>query len=90
MHSKTFYCSMRFRSSKGIGWRYDAQCMVPANEAAVRVKEMLSRLLPTSQTERIEWAKDVAAVLCNWQVLHGRGPSPQEENHRLLERIYVG
>jgi len=63
--------------------------MSPMNDAAIKVKEMIGSLLIYSQVERIKWTDDLAAVLCNWEVLHGRGHSPQDENSRILERVYV-
>jgi hypothetical protein len=87
--SKNFYCSMRFLAGDATGWRYDAQCMSPVNEAALRVKEMLGSLSTCSRVDCIHWTGHSAVVLCNWEVLHGRGPSPPDENGRILERVYV-
>ena len=87
--SRTFYCSMRFRHRDLQGWRYDGQCMSPANRAALIIKERLNPLLADRRAECVSWTSDMAVVLCNWKVLHGRGPSPSDENLRILERIYV-
>jgi hypothetical protein len=86
---RIFYCSMKFRSGPAIGWRYDCQCMSPVNDAALRVKELLGPLLTRSRVQCLHWTGDVAVVLSNWDVLHGRGPSPLEEDGRILERVYV-
>ena len=87
--SKSFYCSMKFRSRGTTGWRYDRQCMIPVNDAAVKVQELLRPLLLGDRIHYINWTDDLAVVLCNWEVLHGRGPSPPCENGRILERVYV-
>ncbi len=85
----SFYCSMKFRSVDGIGWRYDSQCMNPANGAARSLKEMLDLMLSHGRAHKIDWTGDLAVILSNWHVLHGRGPSPPHENGRILERVYV-
>lgn len=87
--SKSFYCSMRFQSGGETGWRYDGQCMSPANDAAAEVKKTLGSMLTHSRVNTIHWTGDLAVVICNWEVLHGRGPSPPNEKDRVLERIYV-
>jgi len=87
--SESFYCSMKFSSGEGTGWRYDSQCMIPANEAAAKIRQILGHLLLCDHMECIDWKEDLAVVLCNWEVLHGRGPSPMNEGNRILERIYV-
>lgn len=87
--SKSFYCSMRFRSGKSTGWRYDGQCMLPSNDSAIKVQEMLCTLFSCDRINQINWTGDMAVVLCNWEVLHGRGPSPPDEKIRIVERIYV-
>lgn len=87
--SSSLYCSMKFSTADGKGWRYDSQCMTPANSAAKRIREILGPLLSCDQAECINWRDDLAVVLCNWEVLHGRGPSPVNEGNRIIERIYV-
>jgi len=87
--SISFYCSMRFRQGEVTGWRYDSQCMSPANGAAAKLQERLGPLLSSSRVDKIAWTGDLAVVLCNWRVLHGRGPSPTNETSRILERVYV-
>jgi hypothetical protein len=86
---RRFYCSMRFRMGNAAGLRYDAQCMIPANDAAVNVRRTWSAALRNSCAQCIQWSNDMAIVLCNWEVLHGRGPAPPNETERILERIYV-
>jgi alpha-ketoglutarate-dependent taurine dioxygenase len=87
--SEIFYCSMKFVSKVGMGWRYDPHCMSPANDAAIKVREQLDPLLACSRIQCIQWTNDLAIILCNWEILHGRGPSPPAETRRILERIYV-
>jgi hypothetical protein len=87
--SRSFYCSMRFRINDIPGWRYDSTCMIPANDAAASLRTELAPFLEGNQIEQIHWARDTAIVLDNWTALHGRGPSPNEEQLRILERIYV-
>jgi hypothetical protein len=87
--SRGFYCSMRFRSENAIGWRYDCQCMAPANDAALEVRDMIGPRLTRARPDCISWTSDVAVILYNWEVLHGRGPAPPNEGVRILERIYV-
>lgn len=87
--SQTFYCSMRFKNSGIAGWRYDGQCMYPASTSAVQVQEYVRSRLLSCRVEHINWTSDMGLVLCNWDVLHGRGPAPPAEDGRILERIYV-
>lgn len=87
--SSNFYCSMKFRQGNGVGWRYDSQCMIPVNSAAIELEEVLPSLLSHTRPHVINWTTGLAAILCNWKVLHGRGPPPPEEQRRILERVYV-
>jgi len=87
--TNAMYCSMRFASEVGRGWRYDPHCMSPVNGSALKVREQVEPLLRSGRAERINWASGLAIVICNWEVLHGRGPSPPGETARILERIYV-
>jgi alpha-ketoglutarate-dependent taurine dioxygenase len=84
-----FYCSMRFVSDKLRGWRFDRQCMSPANEAAAALIEAIEKSGISYPSEHIVWARGEVLVLSNWDVLHGRGPAPADEGERILERIYV-
>jgi hypothetical protein len=84
-----FYCSLQFRDRDSMGWRYDADLMHPANEAAVRVNNIVRPLVINNEVESIMWTGDQAVVLSNWTTLHGRGPQPQNEGVRIVERLYV-
>jgi len=83
------YCSMIFRVGRQTGCRYDPQCMVPANEAAKQVDMRLRNATTELETETLRWEEGLAIIVCNWKMLHGRGPMPIEEKKRVLERIYV-
>ncbi len=83
------YCSLRFRNDDSIGWRYDADLMLPANDAAKSVNSVLRRLVFTGSTDEIKWSGTAAAVISNWCALHGRGPEPPDEGVRIIERLYV-
>jgi alpha-ketoglutarate-dependent taurine dioxygenase len=87
--SRRFYCSLRFRHGDSIGWRYDADLMSPVNNAAVEVDRALRPLVTAGQADCINWSADIAVVLSNWSVLHGRGSGPCEEGARIIERLYV-
>jgi len=87
----TVYSEMEFRCIDGqLGRRYDRQCMNPANTSAKEVHEYLSSGTFSDLVREITWADDLALVIDNWRVLHGRGPEPVGEEERALERIYVG
>ncbi len=42
---KKFYCSIKFRHGDSSGWRYDADLMAPANDAAVHIERVLRPLV---------------------------------------------
>lgn len=85
------YCEMAFRlPDQRSGLRYDRQCMNPANASAQEVDEYISSGQCGQVIQEIRWSEDLALVIDNWQVLHGRGPEPAREEERILERIYVG
>ena len=86
---KPFYCSLKFRHGGSVGWRYARDNMSPVNEAAREVDEALRPLTHASIGETIHWTGDTAVILSNWHVLHGRGPEPQDEGARVIERLYV-
>ena len=87
--SKRFYCSLHFREGDSSGWRYDTDLMSPANDAAVRVHEVLRSLVNSEAVDPITWSGDKAVVISNWTTLHGRGPQPPDEGIRVIERLYV-
>lgn len=86
--AKMFYCSCLFRTASGWGWRYDKSCMMPAN-ATAQDFNMFMQSHMTGPAEDIIWSNKEAVVISNWTALHARGPEPQDEGHRVLERVYV-
>ena len=88
-HSKAFYCSMVFKVGNERCWRYDTQCMSPANKAASQVRQILNTRMAEIRETELYWTKGTSVVVDNWKVLHGRGPMPVGERQRILERIYV-
>lgn len=88
--TRSLYCEMAFRTSNQCrGFRYDRQCMAPANPAAREVDEYIRSRLPETAVQQISWSDGTAVVIANWQSLHGRGPEPPQEQERILQRIYV-
>lgn len=87
--SQSFYCSMLFRIEEEWGIRYDPHCLAPANLAAEHVGAALSRVSEVKRAIAVDWSKGGALILANWRVLHSRGPRPDKESKRILERIYV-
>jgi len=87
--SQSMYCSMRFRLNGEVGWRYDNNCMKPANKSALEVEKAICPLLRSWSEGAVEWVTHRTIVLDNWKLLHGRGDSPPEEALRLLKRVYV-
>ncbi len=87
--SNRIYCSIRFKIGDSFGWRYDADLMTPANEAAHEVNTILKPLAFAEDVEGILWSGSNAAIISNWKTLHGRGPQPKDEGNRVIERIYV-
>jgi len=86
---RKLYCSMQFRHGNSNGWRYDADLMAPANDAAAHVARVLRSLVTGEAVESITWSGDKAVVMSNWTTLHGRGPQPPDEGIRIIERLYV-
>ena len=80
---------MKFRYKDTTIWRYDADLMIPANSDALEIKKIIDPLVRSDDTEFIEWKENMAVIIDNWTVLHGRGVEPQDENVRVIERLYV-
>lgn len=87
--SARFYCSLRFRYEDEFGWRYDNNCMAPANDAASEVAKAFRLLIHGARGDAVDWSPGQTVILSNWKVLHGRGPAPKDERERILERIYL-
>ena len=88
--SHSTYCSMRFRVGGFAGWRFDGQCMFPANATARQMVNAIGNQAIQKHVQQINWSTDCAVVISNWTALHGRGLPPVEEQERVLERVYVG
>jgi hypothetical protein len=86
---QSFYCPMVSRIGGRECWRYDAECMLPANHAAHDISLALGDAVSSVSPELFQWKEGLALIVSNWNVLHGRGPSPTGEKVRLLQRIYV-
>ena len=85
----SFYSAMRFREGTHVGWRYDGNCMCPANRAACEFQRLWEQAVASDEPDEISWDNNSAIVISNWIALHGRGPQPQDERERILERVYV-
>jgi hypothetical protein len=85
----SFYCSMTSRQGALAVGRYDANCMVPANSSAGQALSILRNIILADGGEPLGWSPTEAIIISNWDALHGRGPAPKDEGHRILERIYV-
>lgn len=87
--SNRIHCSIRFKAGGSIAWRYDADLMTPANDAAHEVNRILKPLVFSEDVYNIPWSGSNAVIISNWMTLHGRGPQPENEGDRVIERIYV-
>lgn len=84
------YCSMRFGAQGRHGWRYDAEVMKPANDAAVRIANLLSTVFHAPEDFlSVAWSANSCLVVDNWRLLHARAAEPPQEEERQLFRIYV-
>jgi alpha-ketoglutarate-dependent taurine dioxygenase len=63
--------------------------MFPANRAARELRELLDAAMASHAAHTIAWRTDEAIAVANWTTLHGRGPAPEGEKERVIERIYV-
>ena len=71
--------------------RFDRFCMRPASARSARSAKIFESVLEKANPVRIDWARNKALILDNWQVLHARGDGPLDCNEgRVLERISVG
>ena len=73
-----FYCSMWSQYGRTIGWRFDQQCMQPANKAAQAVNSAVKRVLKDASPLEFRWTNEDALVVANSVVLHGRGAAPEQ------------
>lgn len=84
-----FYCSLMSQHESSILWRYDKDLMTPANKAAIMVEEIISPFVLKKDAQIINWEPNIAVIISNWKVLHGRGEEPIEEGLRTIFRLYI-
>jgi L-asparagine oxygenase len=84
-----FYTTLCFEKSGQLGYRYDPNCMVPANKAAKKVEKIIKPLCFEIKGLEIQWRRNRVAIIPNWTCLHARGPSISLDQTRTLERIYL-
>lgn len=85
LHSQ-FYTSLIFRENGIIGFKYDPNCMKPANYHGKRFVEIIKRI--SIETIKVNWCGNKAVLIDNWKMLHGRNAVDPSEN-RELKRIYI-
>ena len=85
------YSTISFIHEGSEGFRYDPNCMTPANNAARQVDEMIRHQCFDLNGDMIKWIPDRVAIIDNWAWLHARGASsaPAESQSRILQRIYL-
>lgn len=85
-----FYCSMLLRTGPSYSWRYDAQTMVPANNAAIRAQLAMKAVVESSKDQvSVSWSGTDCLVVDNWRIMHARAAAPPGEGTRFLFRVYV-
>ena len=71
------------------GFRWDSLFLVPMNEAAKKIAEIiLTRAWHLSQAETLVKRGDTL-IVDNWRILHGRGKVTMIDADRQLERVYL-
>lgn len=84
------YCSLKFSLEGRTVWRYDPHLMRPANSHASLSVGILTRYIERgAETVHVQWQVGNCLILDNWRCLHARGPEPQGEHSRAIERVYV-
>ena len=82
---------LSFRQNGVFGLRWDSVFLIPMNQAAYEVANVMSQeIWKQPDTEHIsltDWGDTL--IVDNWRMLHGRGSVPVSETSRLLERIYL-
>jgi L-asparagine oxygenase len=73
----------RTQSSRVV--RFNRDCMTPLNKSAEEVSE---RIYGWHPTQTIDWTSVIWVLFDNWRLLHGRGPS-RNENRGWLWRIAI-
>lgn len=86
---RKFLTTLTFDHDGRCGFRFDLDCMTPANTIAMRIDEVLRKQCLLLRPAGIEWRINRVAVIDNWQTLHARGASSSSERLRKLQRIHV-
>lgn len=85
------YSTISFIHEGREGFRYDLNCMTPANNAARQVDEMVRDRCFDLKGDTIKWIPNRVAIIDNWAWLHARGDSSAfaGTQSRILQRIYL-
>jgi len=85
------YSTLSFVHEGKEGFRYDPNCMKPANNAARQIDEIIRQQCFGLTGKSIKWIPNRVAIIDNWAWLHARGESsaPSESKSRTLQRIYL-
>ncbi len=86
---RKFYSTINFEASHQRGYRFDPNCMRPANASAKHIEEIIKPRCLQLNKGRIDWQPNRVAVIPNWTHLHARGTSNSLQQERTLQRIYV-
>ncbi|MCE7058156.1 TauD/TfdA family dioxygenase [Algoriphagus sp. AGSA1] len=81
-----FYTSLIFKENGITGFKYDPNCMEPANYHGKRIVEIFNDI--SAETIKVNWCGNKAVLIDNWKMLHGRNSVDPSEN-RELKRIYI-
>lgn len=82
------YTSFLFKRNIDLGFRFDVSCMLPINNAAYSLNEILNSYIVSAKLIEYSWNGATAIVIDNWRVMHGRSKVRLNEI-RELKRIYV-
>jgi hypothetical protein len=70
--------------------RYDPGCMTVADQSFVEGALILSEAVKKLEPRVVNWEPELALVIDNWRILHGRGTATAANaGARRLERILV-
>jgi L-asparagine oxygenase len=86
---RKFYSTISFEASHQRGYRFDPNCMRPANALAKQIEEIIKPRCLELNKNRIGWQPNMVAVIPNWTHLHARGASNSSQQERTLQRIYL-
>jgi hypothetical protein len=88
LSSKHTRFSVRFKSigQSGTVFRFNSDCMVPINEAAIEVAELVTAF--SNPAIIIDWSTISTVLFDNWTFLHSRTPV-DNDSHGWLWRIAI-